>query len=130
MTMNAVLISGLVMLAQAAAPARPPVVLSCSLPSRAAAGAPVVMKERVFRVGPASLQELNAATGQFGANLCAAHPCAKTEGHTEGHISSASVMYTIGIVNGSNQGYWRAKGASGLSANEGTCKIVAAPKAK
>jgi hypothetical protein len=128
--MTAVLFSGLVMLAQAAAPAKPPVILSCSLPSRAAAGAPVVMRERIFRVGPASLQELNPATGQFGKNLCASHPCAKTEGHSEGHISSGSVLYTIGIVNGSNQGYWRAKGASGLSANEGTCKVVAAPKAK
>lgn len=126
MAMNAVLLSGVALLAQAAG-AGSPVVLACNLPTPAAAGASA---DRIFRVAPGQFQEWDAARKTFGANHCLAFACAKTPDRTEGSISSASVSYTVGVVTGTGEGYWRATGASGLAANKGSCRIVADPSSK
>jgi len=126
MAMNAALLSGLVVLAQAAG-AGSPVFLACNFPGPAGAATPA---ERTFRVAPGSFQEWDAAKQAFGQNLCLAFACAKTADRTEGNISSASVSYTVGVVNGTGEGYWRAAGASGLAANHGSCRVIAAPASK
>jgi hypothetical protein len=116
------------MLAQSVAGGAQPVILACNLPVQAVAGAAVVPPaERVFRVAPGSFQEWDARKQAFGENFCAAFACAKTPGRMEGNISSASVSYTVGVVSGTSEGYWRATGASGLAAKQGACRIVAAP---
>jgi hypothetical protein len=126
MLMYASLLSGLAVLAQAAAP--PPVTLSCSLPARAMAGGPAAPPvERIFRVGQGSFQEWDVAAGKFGGNLCGTFTCRKTPDRVEGTIGSASVTYTIGMVTGTTSGYWRALGASGFAAKEGVCRIITAP---
>ena len=130
MAMNVALISGLVVLAQSAE-LGPPVILACNLPTPAVAGAPPAPSaERIFRVAPGSFQEWDAGKQAFGANFCAAFACAKTPGRMEGNISSASVSYTVGVVSGTGGGYWRAAGASGLSANQGVCRVIATPPSR
>jgi hypothetical protein len=126
MAMHVALLSGLALMAQAASPA--PVVLSCSIPARLVAGsAPVAPTERIFRVGVGSFQEWDAAQRKFGGNLCGAFACRKSADRMEGNIGSASVTYTVGIVTGTSEGYWRAVGASGLAANKGPCRVITAP---
>lgn len=120
MAMHAALLSGLVVMAQAAGPPSP-VFLACSMPANG------VTAERIFRVAPGSFQEWDAAKQDFGKNFCEAFACSKTPERMEGSISSASVSYTVGIVNDTGEGYWRAAGASGLSANKGACRVVPAP---
>ena len=124
--MHAALLSGLMILAQAAAGA--PVVLACDIPSppgRAIATA--APHERIFRVGPGSIQEWNDSSREFGPNLCAAFGCVKTADRSEGTISSASVAFTVGVVNSTGQGYWRAAGASGLAVTRGACRVITPP---
>ena len=131
MAMNAfLLISGLVVFAQA--PVAPsPVVVACRFPGQSIAGAPAsAPTERVFRLAPGSFQEWDAATKKFGQNICLSYACAKTPDRTEGSISSASVSYTVGITNGTGDAYWRAQGASGLAANHGACRVVAQPTSR
>jgi hypothetical protein len=126
MAMHVALLSGLALMAQAAMPA--PVVLSCSMPARLVAGAASAPpSERIFRVGAGSFQEWDAAQRKFGGNLCGAFTCRKTADRLEGNIGSASVTYTVGIVTGTSEGYWRAVGASGLAATKGACRVITAP---
>jgi len=124
--MGAALLGGLILtmaLAEGAS-APSPVVLGCKLP---AAGAPAPA-ERFFRVAPGSFQEWDAARKVFGPNLCSAYACAKAPDRSEGSIGSASVTYTVGVVHGTGEAYWRATGASGLAADHGPCRVAAEPK--
>lgn len=127
-TLLSVLAVTAVMAAQPAAAAAPsPVILACNLPARTAPGvAPSTRADRIFRVGPGSLQEWDAARRQFGSNLCGAFACVRTANRSEGTISSASVSYTIGVAQG--VGYWRVVGASTGGARSGSCRTVTEPK--
>lgn len=123
---------GLALVAQAgAAAAQSPTVLSCTIARRApaAAGAPasVVHEERVFRVGPGSLQEWERDVRHFGPNLCGVFACAANGDRSEGTITSASVAYTIGVDHKTGVGYWRSMGASGLAETNGACRQTVDP---
>jgi len=107
-----------------AANAQSPVVIGCKLPS---AGVPETA-ERFFRIAPGSFQEWDATGRVFGQNLCSAYACAKAPDRSEGTIGSASVTYTVGVVHGTGEAYWRVTGASGLATDHGPCRIAAPPK--
>ena len=126
--MHAMFLSGLLLLA--AVPAVPaPVVLTCSLPARAAPGeaTATIPEQRTFRLAAGQFQEWDAGLKQFGPNLCRAFACVKAPDRTEGNISSASVTYTVGITP-AGEGYWRALGATGFAAKQGVCRVVPEPK--
>ena len=130
MAMHLVFLSALAMMAVqpvAAAAVPAPVVLACNLPTRPVAGAAATgSAERVFRIGPGSFQEWNAIRKEFGGNLCAAYSCVRTADRTEGKLSSASVVYTVGVADG--RGYWSVIGASGSGPRSGSCRIVTAQR--
>ena len=136
MVMLAPFISVLALLAaQPVAVAAPPtgaqparaVILACNLPTRSVAGAPATGSgERIFRIAPGSFQEWNSTRREFGGNLCGAYTCVRTANKTEGTLSSASVIYTVGITG--NRGYWSVVGASGGGPRTGACRILAVPR--
>jgi hypothetical protein len=111
-----------------------PRVLACDVPDtvRAAPGAaaPLPTKERVFRIGPGRLEEWSGTYGDFGPNLCEVATCVAEPGKMEGAISTASVVYTIGVDAVSGAGYWRVIGATGFRQTHGTCRDVADPAAQ
>ena len=130
MAIRTVLLSVLAVLATAqgatAAATQGPAVIACNLPARSLAALPAPTgDERIFKVGPGSLQAWDPARKAFGGNLCAAYSCVKAPDRSEGTISSASVSYTIGVTGG--QGYWRVLGASGGGPRAGSCRIVSEP---
>ena len=128
MAMHLAFLSALAVMAvqPAAAAVLKPVVLGCNLPSRPGTGAPTTTSaERVFRIGPGSFQEWNTIRKEFGGNLCAAYTCVRTPDKTEGTVSSASVIYTVGVTGG--HGYWSVVGAAGGGPRSGACRILTAP---
>jgi hypothetical protein len=124
---------GLALVAQAgAAAAQGPTILSCTIVRPAATGgsASGVREERVFRIGPGSLQEWEQDVRHFGPNLCEVFACAANRDRSEGTITSASVAYTIGVDHKTGVGYWRSvvpvSGAIGAE-TKGACRQTADP---
>lgn len=80
---------------------------------------------RMFRIGPQLFQAWNPAQSQFGPNLCASFTCRGDQSRLEGEISSTSLVLTVTLDRATQQGAWRATGASNLRATSGSCSVKA-----
>ena len=94
-------------------------ILTCDMASAADSAS----TQRVFRIGPGSLQEWKPEGRGFGSNLCGPFTCAVEEGRETAEIHSASLTVTLTLMRGDRQATWRALGASGLSKPQGTCAV-------
>ena len=123
-------IGGCAALPASAAWSQSPRFLSCDIPAPmgiegSATAAP--SGPRIFRIAPGSFSEWDQDERAFGPSLCEAFTCKADAQRLEGTITSASIIYTIGVDHTTGVGYWRAKGASNLPRNEGTCSLIADP---
>ena len=123
-------IGGCAALPASAACSQSPRFLSCDIPTPmgiegSAPAAPI--GPRIFRIAPGSFSEWDPEEHTFGPSLCDAFTCSADAQRLEGTITSASIIYTIGVDHTTGVGYWRAKGASNLPRNEGTCSLIADP---
>lgn len=124
------LIGGFAALQASTAWSQSPRFLSCDIPSPIGiegSASDARIGPRIFRIAPGSFSEWNAHYHEFGPSLCEAFTCIADAKRLEGTISSASMMYNIGVDQTTGGGYWRAKGASNLPRTEGTCSLIADP---
>lgn len=123
-------IGGFAALQASSAWSQSPRFLSCDIPSpigiEGSAGAAPI-GPRFFRIAPGSFSEWNSRYHEFGPSLCEAFTCIADAQRLEGTITSASMVYSIGVDRTTGRGYWRAKGASNLPRTEGTCSLIADP---
>jgi len=94
-------------------------ILTCDM----ASATDLAATERVFRIGPGSLQEWKPEMRAFGSNLCLAYTCAVEGERTTAELRSASLTLTLTLVRGDPQATWRTLGASGLARPQGTCAV-------
>lgn len=123
-------IGGCAALQASAAGAQSPRFLSCDIPSPIGieGSAPAAPSgPRIFRIAPGSFSEWDQSDHEFGPSLCEAFTCHADAQRLEGTITSASIIYKIGVDHTTGVGYWRAKGASNLTRNEGACSLIADP---
>ena len=119
----------LLVLGAATARTQAPHVLSCEIPApiTATAASDAKPAPRIFRLSKGRFEAWNPQEQAFSENLCEVFTCTARADRLEGSLSSASVVYTVGVDAGTGRAYWRVLGASNLPRAEGSCEAVADP---
>ena len=102
----------------AAAPAPGAWILRCDVGAPGTAQADAV---RVFRVGPALLQERKSGDDEFGPNLCHSFKCQADRDRLVASLESASVIFTVTFDPKTRRAAWRTQGATGQARTSGGC---------